>query len=78
MIRHNLGHSIEGPKSRGFSYIEIWFVGMQTPIIFAIIEYGFLMGYKKFWPKTITVDVMKDSTKKDGIYQKVTEISVSQ
>ena len=50
MIRHNLGHSIEGPKSRGFSYIEIWFVGMQIPIIFGIMEYAMLLTMKRYLP----------------------------
>ena len=50
MIRHNLGHSIEGPKSRGFSYIEIWFVGMQFPIIFGIMEYAMLLTMKRYLP----------------------------
>ena len=50
MICHNLGHSIEGPKSRGFSYIEIWFVGMQIPIIFGIMEYAMLLTMKRYLP----------------------------
>ena len=50
MIRHNLGHSIEGPKNRGFSYVEIWFVGMQIPIIFGIMEYAMLLTMKRYLP----------------------------
>ena len=54
MIHHNLGHSIEGPKSRGFSYIEIWFVGMQIPIIFGIMEYAMLLTMKRYLPMKST------------------------
>ena len=33
LIFTNVYNSVEGPKSRGFSYIEVWMVGMQIPII---------------------------------------------
>ena len=33
LIFANVYNSVEGPKSRGFSYIEVWMVGMQIPII---------------------------------------------
>ena len=61
MIRHNLGHSIEGPKSRGFSYIEIWFVGMQIPIIFGIMEYAMLLTLKRYLPLKST-EIIKVQT----------------
>ena len=32
------------PKSRGFSYIELWFVGVQVPIVFALLEYGIILA----------------------------------
>ena len=40
----------KAPQNRGFSFIEIWFVGIQAPIFLAILEYGILLGIKKFWP----------------------------
>ena len=36
--------SIEAPASRGFSFIEIWYIGVQVPIILALAEYGFILG----------------------------------
>ena len=50
LIQMNTYNSIKAPQNRGFSYIEIWFVGIQAPIFFAILEYGILLGIKKFWP----------------------------
>ena len=50
LIQMNTYNSIEAPQKRGFSYIEIWFVGIQAPIFLAILEYGILLGIKKFGP----------------------------
>ena len=49
LIMTNVYISVEGPKSRGFSYIEIWFVGMQTPILVGILEYAMLLAKKKYF-----------------------------
>ena len=37
-----------GPQKRGFSYIEIWVLGTQGIILFAIIEYGIVLAWKKY------------------------------
>ncbi len=47
LIATNVYNSVNAPKARGFSYIEIWMVGMQIPILAAIIEYGIILGMKK-------------------------------
>ena len=39
----------EGPKSRGYSYIEVWFIGMQIPILVGILEYALLLTQKKYF-----------------------------
>lgn len=39
--------SLNAPGSRGFSYIEIWFVGIQAPILMAILEYGIVLALRK-------------------------------
>ena len=39
--------SIEAPVSRGFSFIEEWYIGIQVPIILALAEYGFILGMVK-------------------------------
>ena len=33
LIFANVYNSVKGPENRGFSYIEVWMVGMQIPII---------------------------------------------
>ena len=55
LIQMNTYNSIKAPENRGFSYIEIWFVGIQAPIFLAILEYGILLGIKKFWPNKESV-----------------------
>ncbi len=37
-----------GPINRGFSYIEIWISGVQTTLLLAIVEYGFILAVKKY------------------------------
>ena len=40
--------TVEGPSARGFSYIEVWYIGMFTPIMIAITEYAVLLAMMKF------------------------------
>lgn len=61
--------SVEAPPLRGFTYIELWYIGVQIPIIFAIIEYGITLAalkysgvdsHMKYFPEgTTTGDVSK-------------------
>ena len=37
LIMTNVYNSVKGPESRGFSYIEVWFVGVQMPILAGIL-----------------------------------------
>ena len=39
--------SLKAPSSRGFSYLEVWFVAIQLPFIWAISEYGGILAFKK-------------------------------
>jgi hypothetical protein len=50
---------------------------MQAPILLAILEYGLLMAMKRLWPKKTTVDVMKETPNRQGVYQKVAEKTIS-
>ena len=50
LIQNNSYNSVKAPPKRGFSAIEIWFVGIQAPILLAIFEYGGLLAMKKFRP----------------------------
>ena len=47
LISANVYNSVDAPKVRGFSYIEIWIFGSQFPISLALIEYGFVLYLKK-------------------------------
>ena len=44
----NSHNSVEAPSGRGFSNLEVWFVAVQIPIAFGIIEYGAILAMKRF------------------------------
>ena len=44
----NVYLSVEGPKSRGFSNIELWSCCIQIPLLVGILEYGILLAMKKY------------------------------
>ena len=47
LISANVYNSVDAPQSRGFSYIEIWMLGSQFPILLALLEYGLILFLKK-------------------------------
>ena len=47
LIATNVYNSVEAPKRRGLSFIEIWMVGVQIPILIAIFEYGIILAMIK-------------------------------
>ena len=47
LISANVYNSVDAPKARGFSYIEVWMLGTQLPILLALCEYGFILHWKK-------------------------------
>ena len=47
LISANVYNSVDAPKNRGFSYIEVWMFGTQFPILVALLEYGFVLLLKK-------------------------------
>ena len=47
LISANIYNSVEGPSNRGFSFIEIWMVGTQIPILLAVFEYGIILMLKR-------------------------------
>merc|ERR1712126_479817 len=48
LIATNVYNSVKAPAERGFSYIEIWMIGIQIPILTGLIEYGVLLSFKKY------------------------------
>ena len=62
LISYNVYGSLKAPKNRGFSYIELWMVGHQNVIFIAILEYGLVLIWKKFYSKSMTnVEVFEPS-----------------
>ena len=53
LISANVYSSVEAPKARGFSYIEIWMIGTQFPILLALFEYGLILYWKKIPAKSV-------------------------
>ena len=47
LISANVYNSVEAPKARDFSLIEIWMLGTQFPILLALFEYGIILHLKK-------------------------------
>ena len=47
LISANVFNSVKAPYSRGFSYIEVWMIGTQFPILLALCEYGLILFLKK-------------------------------
>ena len=48
LISANVYNSVDAPKGRGFSYIELWMLGTQFPILIALLEYGYILYLYKF------------------------------
>ena len=49
LIVTNVYNSVKAPAQRGFSYIEIWMIGVQVPILVGILEYATLLALKKYY-----------------------------
>ena len=47
LISANVYNSVDAPSNRGFSYIEVWMLGTQFPILLALFEYGLVLYWKK-------------------------------
>ena len=48
LIDINTYISVDTPKGMGFSYVDIWMLGTQFPILIAILEYGTLLSIQKY------------------------------
>ena len=48
LIYTNIYATLDGPSSRGFSYVDVWYVGMFLPIIMAITEYAIILAIMKY------------------------------
>ena len=64
LISANVYSSVEAPKARGFSYIEIWMIGTQFPILLALFEYGLILYWKKIPAKKVEDQMEIESKQK--------------
>ena len=46
LIITNIYNSVNAPKSRGLSFIEIWIIGIDFQILGAILEYSYVILLK--------------------------------
>ena len=58
--------TVEAPASRGFSYIEKWYIGVQIPILFALLEYGVILAIIKYNKKPTKKSTDKDLSMDDA------------
>ena len=61
LISANVYNAVDAPLTRGFSYIEVWILGTQAPILLALFEYGFILHLKKIAKKKTTDKIQDDS-----------------
>ena len=71
LIASNIYSNLKAPSTRGFSYIETWMLGTQAVIIFAILEYGILLAWKKYFPEQkkfeATISPKRGGTKSENV-----------
>ena len=56
LIITNTYNSIDAAPNRGFSYVEVWYIGIIVPIFIGIIEYGLILALKKYGDNIIKMD----------------------
>ena len=66
--------SVDAPKFRGFGFIEKWYIGVQTPISFAILEYGFLLVVLKYKDQDALIKVGGKKTRLEK-FMKMIDVS---
>ena len=61
LISSNVYNSLNAPQKRGFSYIEVWMIGAQGVILMALLEYGFILAWKKYLSTNTSINPIKIS-----------------
>ena len=75
LISTNVYNSVDAPRNRGFSYIELWLLGTQFPILLALCEYGFVLYLKKLPQKsTSPTQSMDFDTGKSNLNRKIRKL----
>ena len=65
LIAANVYNSVQGPPSRGFSFVEVWMLGINISILVGVLEYGYLLATKKFRIDTTQIGKVMGITMKE-------------
>ena len=65
LISVNVYNRVEAPSQRGMSFIEIWILGTQLPILIALLEYGVILAIKKKSKNSSELDMLNLSKAED-------------
>ena len=72
LISANVYNSVDAPHNRGFSYIEVWMLGSQFPILLALFEYGFVLYLQKVDQKIeVQKHMMEPNDSKSSLEEKI-------
>ena len=75
LISENVYNSVDAPKARGFSYIEVWKLGTQLPIILALCEYGLILHLKKIAKKSNgTIQTTDEADSEEDLDQRIKKL----
>ena len=62
LILMNVYNSVNAPTKRGFSFIEVWLLGVEIPFLVGILEYGMILSVKKYKSKKKVTSVINVKT----------------
>ena len=48
LIVISLYKTVKAPSDREFGYLDMWYIGVQVPILFALLEYGLILAVLKY------------------------------
>ena len=58
LILMNVYNSVNAPTKRGFSFIEVWLLGVEIPFLVGILEYGMILSVRKYKSKKKATSVI--------------------
>ena len=61
LINTNIYNSVNAPKDRGLSFIEMWILGIDFQILAAIIEYSYVILQKRKRVSVMDYDSVEDT-----------------
>ena len=71
LIVMNVYNSVNAPTKRGFSFIEVWMLGVQIPILVGILEYGIILSVRKYKSHKKVISVINVRTSQSFLRQKI-------